>query len=117
SGSEPPSDSFSFAPGSARTSNMMAVSSALRAVIPACENQMIASSGGFSPSRIPFVLINPYVPLNPTTPQQAAGKRHDPIASVSTVAQHKPVATAAAEPDDDPPGMYSAFQGFFTGPK
>jgi hypothetical protein len=35
---------------------------------------------------MPQVLIKPYVPLNPMTPQQAAGSRHDPIASVSTVA-------------------------------
>jgi hypothetical protein len=35
---------------------------------------------------MPFGLMSPYVPLNPTTPQHAAGKRQDPIASVSIVA-------------------------------
>jgi DoxX-like family len=30
--------------------------------------------------------ITPYEPLKPTTPQQAAGNRHEPIASVSSVA-------------------------------
>ena len=37
------------------------------------------------------------------TPQMAAGNRHEPMASVSTVAKQRPAATAAAEPPDDPP--------------
>src|SRR5215469_1458461 len=66
---------------------------------------------------MPRMSIRPYVALNPTTPQHAAGNRQDPIASVSSVAKHNPQATAAAEPLDEPPGIYSKFQGFLTGPK
>jgi hypothetical protein len=58
--------------------------------VPACDSQRIVSSA-FSPSRIPFPL--------------------------SSVAQHIPAATAAADPDEEPPGMYSSFHGFRAGPK
>ena len=70
---------------SASAFKTIAVSSALRVVIPGCDSHRIVSSA-FSPSRMPLLLIAPNVALNPTTPQHAAGKRHDPIASVSRVA-------------------------------
>src|SRR5271170_5799060 len=65
---------------------------------------------------MPLISMREYVPLKPTTPQQAAGKRQEPMASVSSVAQHIPLATAAADPLDEPPAMKSGFQGFLTGP-
>src|SRR5271166_5199875 len=66
---------------------------------------------------MPDMSMSEYVPLNPTTPQHAAGNRQDPIASVSRVTKHMPLATAAADPLDEPPAMKSRFQGFLTGPK
>jgi hypothetical protein len=55
--------------------------------------------------------------ISPLPVSAGLGNRHDPMASVSTVAQHMPLDTAAAEPLDEPPGMYAAFQGFFIYPK
>src|SRR5271166_1805366 len=77
----------------------------------------MSSPGGCSPARMPVVSMRPYVPLKPTTPQHAAGDRQEPMASVSSVAQHMPLATAAADPLDEPPAIKSGFQGFLTGPK
>eukprot|EP00955_Chlamydomonas_euryale_P084921 364027-Chlamydomonas_euryale.AAC.13 len=45
----------------------------------------------------------PAVGLRPTTPQNAAGMRIEPPPSVPTAIGHSPAATAAAEPDDEPP--------------
>jgi hypothetical protein len=41
--------------------------------------------------------------LNPTTPQHEAGNRIDPAVSVPSAPKHIPAATAAADPEDDPP--------------
>ena len=43
--------------------------------------------------------------LSPETPQQADGVRIDPAVSVPSAMSASPVATATAEPDDEPPGM------------
>jgi hypothetical protein len=43
--------------------------------------------------------------LNPTTPQQAAGRRTDPPVSVPIAISTSPAATAAADPLDEPPTM------------
>ena len=45
----------------------------------------------------------PKVGLKPATPQQAAGKRVEPPASVPSAASTHPAATAAADPPLDPP--------------
>ena len=41
----------------------------------------------------------------------------EPAVSVPIAAMQSPAATAAAEPDEDPPVMRSKSQGFFAGPK
>ena len=64
----------------------------------------------------PYRLTRPYVGLRPTTPQNEAGCRIDPPVSVPSVAGQIPAATAAAEPPLEPPGTYSGFHGFLTGP-
>ena len=46
----------------------------------------------------------PCVGRKPKTPQYAAGTRTDPPVSDPTAKSASPAATAAAEPDDDPPG-------------
>src|ERR1700747_851360 len=47
----------------------------------------------------------------------AAGWRIVPPVSVPTAPAHKGAAPAAAEPPDDPPGMWSSDHGFFTVPR
>ena len=46
----------------------------------------------------------PYVVLRPTTPQHAAGTRTEPPVSVPNATSASPVATATADPLEDPPG-------------
>ena len=54
--------------------------------------------------------------LNPTTPQYAAGRMTEPLVWVPIAAGTCPNATAAADPEDDPPGVCAAFQGFLVFP-
>ncbi len=63
------------------------------------------------------MLTRPYEVLNPTTPQNAPGMRTEPPSSLPTEPKHRPAATAAAEPADEPPVMRSRFQGLCAGPK
>ena len=49
--------------------------------------------------------------FQPVTPQQWAGMRTEPPVSEPRATKAAPLATAAAEPDDEPPGAKSGFQG------
>jgi hypothetical protein len=49
--------------------------------------------------------------LIPNTPQNEAGTRIEPTASVPTASGPQPAATAAAAPPLDPPLVRSRFQG------
>src|SRR5262252_11097071 len=49
--------------------------------------------------------------LKPTQPQKLAGRMTEPITCVPSAALTTPVATAAAEPLDEPPGVCAVFQG------
>ncbi len=60
----------------------------------------------------PFTEIRPYAVFSPVTPQQAAGMRTDPPVSVPNATSASPVATATADPDDDPPGSRRGSSGF-----
>ncbi len=55
---------------------------------------------------MPVVLIAPRVGFNPTTPLKAAGIRPEPAVSVPSANETRPLATATAEPELDPPEMY-----------
>ena len=64
----------------------------------------------------------PYVGLMPTVPVSAAGWRMEPPVSVAVAARHRPAATAAEEPPEEPPGTSLSVlplrrQGDTTGPK
>ena len=48
------------------------------------------------------MLIRPNVGLNPTTPQKEAGILTDPRVSVPSAPAHRPDASAAPAPPDDP---------------
>src|SRR5581483_2187479 len=68
---------------------------------------------GTTPSR----LKTPALGRIPTTPHNAGGHRPEPEVSEPSAATHIPAATAAAEPDDEPPAIRSGFHGFRVGPK
>jgi hypothetical protein len=51
------------------------------------------------------------------TPQNEAGMRIDPPVSEPIASGTTPAATAAPEPEEDPPVMHSRLWGFATGPK
>ena len=53
----------------------------------------------------------------PTTPQKEAGIRMDPATSPARANGTHPMATRAASPPDDPPGVLSRSHGFFAWPQ
>src|SRR5215470_6710414 len=61
-------------------------------------------------------LIPPCVGLSAMLPQYAAGRMIDPPTCVPIAAGTMRAATAAAEPDDDPPGVRAGSNGFVVGP-
>src|SRR5437762_33068 len=59
----------------------------------------------------------PYEGLKPYTPQNAAGMRIEPPPSVPSASGPQPLATAAAAPPLEPPGVSAGFHGFRVTPK
>src|SRR5690606_14400136 len=55
--------------------------------------------------------IRPRLGFRPTMPVNAAGMRTEPPMSVPSAKGTTPVATATAEPPDEPPLVRAAFQG------
>src|SRR3954452_10240306 len=86
-----------------------AQSSAVRASGPTVSSDC---DSGIAPAR----LIRPTVVLKPVTPQKCAGMRIEPPVSEPSAAKVSRAATADPEPDDDPPVMWSTFQGLRTAP-
>src|ERR1700712_2745409 len=68
---------------------------------------------GIAPAR----LMRPTVVLRPVTPQKWAGMRIEPPVSEPNAAKVSRAATAAPDPDDDPPVIRLASHGLCTGPK
>src|SRR5690606_843218 len=66
----------------------------------------------FKPAR----LTSPNDGLNPTVPQYDAGRIMEPPVCVLSARGTMPAATAAAEPLEEPPGVWSSFQGLRVGP-
>src|ERR1700683_2381665 len=60
--------------------------------------------------------IAPKLGLRPTTPLKAAGLMTEPSVCVPRASGPIPAATAAAEPDDEPPGVCMGFHGLTVGP-
>src|SRR5690554_2831617 len=54
--------------------------------------------------------------FKPNKPQQAAGIRIDPPPSLAPAKGTTPAATIAAEPPDEPPGVWFTFQGLRVAP-
>src|SRR6516165_1201218 len=63
----------------------------------------------------PWALTRPNVGLQPATPQYDAGRVIDPPVCEPSAPRHMPQASAAAEPDDEPPGVRPAFHGLRVG--
>jgi hypothetical protein len=49
--------------------------------------------------------------LKPTTPQNAAGRITEPFVCVPSASGTQPAATAAAEPEEEPPGLHEGELG------
>jgi len=58
----------------------------------------------------------PKLGLNPTTPQNAAGRMTEPLVWLPIASGTTPAATAAADPIDDPPEVRERSHGFRVGP-
>src|ERR1700710_2850863 len=67
---------------------------------------------GIAPAR----LIRPTVVLRPVTPQKCAGIRIEPPVSEPSAANVRRAATAAPDPEDEPPVTRSKAHGLYTGP-
>ena len=90
-------------------SSISAASSALRASGPCT---WPPSHG----SRMPRLGMRPPVVRTPTMPQNAAGIRIEQPKSVPCASGTIPVATATAEPPDDPAGLSAGFHGLRVAP-
>ena len=67
-------------------------------------------------ARQPAVSMLPHVGRRPWTPHIAAGTRVEPAVSVPIPSDASPPATAAADPDDDPPHRNPGLRGLRGGP-
>src|SRR5690606_33839113 len=65
----------------------------------------------------PYLLTSPYVGFNPTVFVKLAGSLIEPPVSVPVANAERLAATATPEPEEEPPGTYSLFQGFRVSPK
>src|SRR6185503_8619279 len=65
----------------------------------------------------PWRLTRPYVGFSPTTPLYAAGRGTDAPVSEPSAPNAARVATATAEPLDEPPGMCAALNALRQWPK
>src|SRR5258708_6912466 len=92
-------------PGSASAAASRAASATLRVNVPSWSSVSLNTC-------TPENGIASLVGLNPTTPQYAAGRITDPLVCVPIAPVTWPAATAAAGPDDDPPGVCRGFHGF-----
>ena len=64
---------------------------------------------------MPVLEMRPKVGFIPTIPQAEAGMRIDPPVSEPVAAIHRPAATAAPEPPEEPEGTRSRSQGLRVG--
>src|SRR5712692_9841391 len=62
-------------------------------------------------------LTRPGLGLRPVTPQKCAGKRIEPPVSEPSAAGSSRAATAAPEPEDEPPVMRVTSHGLHAGPR
>src|SRR5215212_7838286 len=69
-----------------------------------------------SPTSGPWLTL-PRVGLSPTSPHSLAGMRIEPPPSLACATGTMPLATAAADPPEEPPVEWPGFHGFRAGGK
>jgi hypothetical protein len=74
------------------------------------------SKGAAMPDVASWTRSRPRIGFSPTTPQQDAGTRIDPAASVASAIRALRDATAAAAPPPEPPGIIPSRHGFSVAP-
>src|SRR5215831_4547137 len=92
-------------------SSAPAISDKSRAQSPTLRASTPMQSSECDSGMVPYRLTRPSVGLMPTTPHVAAGSRTEPPVSEPSAANARPAATAAPDPDDEPPVIWSGFQG------
>ena len=85
------------------------MSATVRVSMPSMTSERVAESGASE--------MRPRLGFSPTRPQQAAGMRIEPPPSLPCATGSMPVATAAAAPPEEPPGVRSRSHGLRVGPK
>jgi len=93
----------------AMTESTIAVSATVRANGPMWSSDQPSGT-------MPSTGTSPCGPLRPTTPQYAAGRRIEPTVCEPSAVGTMRSATAAAEPDEEPPGVRAGSNGFVVGP-
>src|SRR5436189_852221 len=93
--------------GPAIAVRISAQSSAVRAIGPTVSS---VNESGIALAR----LTRPLVGFSPVTPQKCAGMRIDPPVSEPSAAGTRRAATAAPEPEDEPPVICAGFHGLRT---
>ena len=99
------------AAGAGAADSSSAASDTRSRVAPSRANQPAVSklgAWGITPARS----TRPWVVRSPYRPQKPAGTRTDPPVSVPSAKSARPPATAAAEPEDEPPGTNPGAAGF-----
>src|ERR1700730_723720 len=79
---------------------------------PLVKQKNVTQSSERQAGTTPRALKTPLVGLSLTMLLNAAGTRPEPAVSVPKAKLPKPVATATAEPELDPPEMYAALKAF-----
>ena len=90
-------------------SSISAASATVRVIGPTCATSPKAEGG--------YVATRPKVGFSPKMPQNAAGMRIEPPASLPTASGQIPASTAAALPPLLPPGVRSRFHGLRVTPE
>ena len=93
---------------SCRTDNTIARSSTLLAMGPGWSSDCAIGT-------TPSIETVPIVGLQPNTPQKEAGRVIDPPVCDPIATGHMPAATAAADPLEEPPGVWARFHGLRVG--
>ena len=98
-------------PGSSpvSTRRRSSVSSSVRAKVPTVSRE---GEKGLTPA----MSMAPWLGLNPTTPQKAAGRITEPAVWLPSASGTMKSATAAAEPLEEPPGVCAGLRGFLVLP-
>src|SRR3954451_18772261 len=100
-------ESRSRASAPAIASSIIAASRTVLVIGPRCDRSPTALGG--------YCGIRPNDGLKPKMPQTAAGMRIEPAPSLPCASGPRPVATAAAAPPLDPPGVFAMSHGLDVG--